>query len=224
MPWVDLWRHLLTSRLSVNVTRHSINLGQIVRKRSPWTSCLFRVVPVLVGQLRSRAHDQRLDLHQGTHVVGDSVVHCLEGIYYLELDMFNHGQPVQILHYQGGRNCLMSMHNQPCSFVLNPLQFLYKVASHWRYCTGCRSTSECVTNWCASSIRPCTLMMHQPTWAPWSVCTHQAEHCALSVPLCAWLYLAPIWLVRGPLLLGVNSCSLECAASPPPSLLDTPDF
>ena len=29
-----------------------------------------------------------------------------------------------------------------------------------------------------------------------SQCIHQAGHCALPVPLCAWLYLAPVWLVQ----------------------------
>ena len=67
---------------------------------------------------------------------------------------------------------------------------------HWRRCTGCRSTSESATNWCASFTRPRTPMTHRSTWASWSASIRQAGHCALPVPLCAWLYLAPVWLVQ----------------------------
>ena len=67
---------------------------------------------------------------------------------------------------------------------------------HCKRCTGCRSTSESVTNRCASFTRPCTPMKHQSTWPPWSASIRQAEHCVLPVPLCALLYLAPVWLVQ----------------------------
>ena len=67
---------------------------------------------------------------------------------------------------------------------------------HCKRCTGYRSTSESATSWCASFTRPCTPTTHQSAWAPWSASIHQAGHCALPVPLCAWLYLAPVWLVQ----------------------------
>ena len=84
---------------------------------------------------------------------------------------------------------------------------------HCKRCTGCRSTSESATNWCASFTRPCTPMTHQSTWAPWSASIRQAGHCALPAPPCAWLYLAPVWLVqtaasRCPLLLSGMRCLL----------------
>ena len=94
---------------------------------------------------------------------------------------------------------------------------------HWRRCTGCQSTSESATNWCASSTGPCTPMTHRSTWAPWSATICQAGHCALPVPLCAWLYLDCLacadccFLVLAP-------CFLECTASSRPSLFDTLDF
>ena len=49
---------------------------------------------------------------------------------HLELDTSGHRQPLQIPQYRGGRNCFATTDNQPCGFVLNPLQFLHKVASH----------------------------------------------------------------------------------------------